>query len=267
MSDSAVAKPTGLLLPVVLFFAAFICLFALPAHGQTSREEVYARAAVTELWEPVPATVTTDARGVPSDALVLFAGEDLSQWQAVKGGPASWSVTPPTGDEPGYFTVVRGSGDIETAQSFTDVQLHIEWRAPAEVVGDSQGRGNSGVFLMRDYEVQVLDSFDNPTYSNGQAASVYKQHIPLVNASRPPGEWQSYDIIFRAPRFNPAGRMVVPATLTVLHNGVLVQNNVTLHGPTEFIGEPSYAAHGPLPIKLQDHGNPVSFRNIWVRRL
>jgi hypothetical protein len=148
------------------------------------------------------------------------------------------------------------------------VQLHIEWRAPAEVVGEGQGRGNSGVFLMERYEVQVLDSYDNRTYSNGQAGSIYKQSMPAVNASRPPGEWQSYDIVFMAPRFDAAGNVVSPATLTVFHNGVLVQNHFELRGPTVYIGEPAYEEHPPrLPLMLQDHGNPVSYRNVWVREL
>ena len=148
------------------------------------------------------------------------------------------------------------------------MQLHIEWRTPAEIVGEGQGRGNSGVFLMGKYEVQVLDSWQNPTYVNGQAASVYKQHIPLVNASRAPGEWQAYDIIFTAPRFGADGSVERPATLTVLHNGVVVQNHVTLKGPTVFRGTPRYEAHADkLPIMLQDHSNLISYRNIWVREL
>ena len=228
-----------------------------------TREEILARAAVTEVWEPVPEVVTPGeiGGGPPSDAVVLFSSGSLDAWESVKGGPAGWAV------EANEFVVVAGSGDIRTKASFTDVQLHVEWATPAEVVGESQGRGNSGVFLMNDYEVQVLDSFENETYSNGQAASIYKQHIPLVNASRPPGEWQSYDIIFMAPTFNGDGRLIRPAEITVLHNGVLVQNRVRIQGPTEFIGKPNYVAHGPGPIKLQDHGNPVRYRNIWVREL
>ena len=242
-----------------LLIACLVMLSSVALAAELA--DIHAKAEVTEVWEPVPPMVGTNSDGIPSDATVLFGGEDLSAWQSVKGGDAAWTVT----DD--HFTVVRGTGDIETKATFEDVQLHIEWRSPAEVIGDSQGRGNSGVFLMRDYEVQVLDSYDNPTYSNGQAASIYKQHIPLVNASNGPGVWQSYDIIFRAPRFSDNGRLSAPATITVLHNGVLVQNHVTLQGPTEYVGKPNYQAHGPLPIKLQDHGNPVSFRNIWVRRL
>ena len=218
------------------------------------------QAEVTELWQPEPPVVVAEQGQVPSDAIVLL-GEDLSAWRHGSGDPAQWHM-----DE-GVATVKAGTGDIFTKDSFESVQLHVEWRSPTEIEGEGQGRGNSGVFLMQHYEVQVLDSYQNPTYANGQAASVYKQHIPLVNASRSPGEWQSYDIIFMAPVFDSAGRIRRPATLTVLHNGVLVQNNVSVQGPTEFIGEPNYDAHGPLPIKLQDHSNPVSYRNIWVRRL
>jgi 3-keto-disaccharide hydrolase len=217
----------------------------------------------TEVWEPEPAIVTPgDGTGAPSDAIVLFDGSDLSHWQHEDGSDAKWLVND------GAVTVVAGTGTIETRESFADVQLHIEWRTPAEVVGDGQGRGNSGVFLQKLYEVQVLDSFNNRTYSNGQAASIYKQSIPLVNASRGPGEWQTYDIVFRAPRFGSDGSLLKPACVTVLHNGVLVQDHVEIKGPTVYIGEPSYLAH-PLrqPLLLQDHGNPVSFRNIWIREL
>jgi hypothetical protein len=220
------------------------------------------RARVTELWEPVPPVVTPgESAAAPSDALVLFDGDNLDQWQAEQGGDAAWKV------ENGIVTVVPGTGAIKTRQSFTDVQLHIEWRTPAEISGQGQGRGNSGVILMERYEIQVLDSFDNQTYANGQAGSVYKQHIPLVNASRAPGEWQSYDIIFVAPRFSDNGRIAEPARVTVLHNGVLIQNNVSIQGTAVFVGTPSYKAHGAAPIRLQEHRNPVSFRNIWVRQL
>ena len=217
---------------------------------------------LTEVWEPVPPKVDPgDAGRAPDDAIVLFDGTDLSAWTG-REGSARWEV----GD--GAFTVVKGAGDIETRQAFGDVQLHIEWRTPAEVVGEGQGRGNSGVFLMGLYEVQILDSYESRTYANGQAGSVYKQHIPEVNASRPPGEWQSYDIIFMAPRFAADGTLEEHATMTVLHNGVLIQNHVTLRGPTRFIGEPTYEPHADrLPLKLQDHGNAVSFRNVWVREL
>ena len=216
----------------------------------------------TEIWEPEPAVVTPAADGAPpSDAIVLFGGADLSAWRHEDGGPARWRV----GD--GWFEVLPESGAIETRQKFGDVQLHVEWSAPVPAKGEGQERGNSGVFLQKRYEVQVLDSYANRTYSNGQAASVYKQHIPLANAMRPPGEWQVYDIIYHAPRFAADGTVEKAATLTVLHNGVLVQDHVELRGATVYIGEPAYAAHGPDVLGLQDHGNPVRFRNIWVRQL
>ncbi len=217
----------------------------------------------TEVWEPEPPIVDPgDSRRAPSDAIVLFDGTDLSQWGSLRGGDARWAVAD------GAMTAAAGSGDIVTRQAFGDVQLHVEWRTPEVVEGEGQGRGNSGVFLMQRYEVQVLDSYDNRTYSNGQAASIYKQFIPLVNASRGPGQWQSYDIVFHAPRFASDGSLDHPAVMTVLHNGVLVQDHAVLRGPTVYIGDPAYEVHGArAPIQLQDHGNPVSYRNIWVREL
>ncbi len=238
--------------------ALFVGVFVITAsHAQDERPED------TEVWEPAPRLVATGAHGqAPSDAIVLFDGTDLSEWQHLDGRDAGWAV------EDGAVTVVGGAGDIRTRQSFGDVQLHIEWRSPPDIEGDGQGRGNSGVFLQGRYEVQVLDSWENRTYSNGQAASIYKQRMPLVNASRPPGEWQTYDIVFRAPRFDDEGELSEPAYLTVLHNGVLVQNHAEVEGLTVYIGAPNYEAHSPKePIVLQDHGNPVSFRNIWVREL
>jgi len=219
------------------------------------------RPEATEVWDPEPRLVTPGWEDAPpSDAIVLFGGTDLSGWTHEDGREAEWTV------EDGAVTVASGTGSIRTRQGFGDVQLHIEWRAPAEIAGDGQGRGNSGIFFMDRYEVQVLDSYENRTYSNGQAGSIYKQHIPLVNASRPPGVWQSFDIVFIAPRFDPDGRLLSPAHLTVFHNGVLIHNHVGLRGPTVYIGLPEYEAHGErAPILLQDHSNPVSYRNIWVR--
>lgn len=244
--------------PVTLTLLALITTDTASASGS----DLHERARVTELWHPVPVKVTPGrASKPPSDAVILLGDQALSSWINRQGAPAGWQL------ENGVATVTPGSGDIFTIEHFTDVQLHVEWRAPEKVSGHSQGRGNSGIFLMDRYEVQVLDSYDNPTYSNGQAASIYKQHIPLVNASKAPGEWQSYDIVFMAPRFNDAGRLVKAAQVTVLHNGVLVQNNVSISGPTSYVGAPNYEAHGPAPIRLQDHGNPVSYRNIWLRRL
>ncbi|GGW55411.1 3-keto-disaccharide hydrolase [Alishewanella tabrizica] len=214
----------------------------------------------TEVWEPVPAIITAAPQAAPSDALVLLDA-NLSQWQSLKGGKAPWSM------QDGVLTVTPGSGDITTSASFCDIQLHMEWRVPAEF-GEKKGqlRNNSGIFLQQRYEIQILDSYNNPTYPNGQAASVYKQTIPLVNASRAPGEWQTYDIIYRAPRFS-GEQLSSPGYITVLHNGVLVQNHIEIQGTTEWIGAPKYQAHGCAPLQLQDHGDAVSFRNIWVRRL
>ncbi len=221
--------------------------------------------ATTEVWIPEPPKVTPGKTGsdAPSDAIILFNGSSASAWQQKKdGSEAKWTVTDNT------LTVKAGAGDIQTKQKFGDCQLHIEWRSPAEVKGEGQGRGNSGIFLMGRYELQVLDSYESKTYANGQAASIYKQHIPLVNACRAPGEWQTYDIIFTAPRFGENGRVIEPARITVLHNGVLVQNNVTIWGGTQYIGSPYYEKHDAKePIILQDHGNPVSYRNIWIREL
>jgi hypothetical protein len=166
------------------------------------------------------------------------------------------------------MTVAGGTGNIKSKQGFGDCQLHIEWRTPAIVKGEGQGRGNSGIFFMGLYELQVLDNYNNVTYSNGQAGSIYKQRMPLVNASRKPGEWQTYDVVFTAPRFNEDGTVKAAARITVLHNGVLVQNNIEIWGATEYIGTPGYTKHADkLPFILQDHGDAVSYRNIWVREL
>ena len=221
--------------------------------------------SATEFYEPVPPKVDPGKTNAdpPSDAIVLFDGKDLNMWQSVndKSFP-KWNLSD------GTMVVQKGAGNIQTKQSFGDIQLHIEWRAPQEIVGEGQGRGNSGIFLMGLYELQVLDSYESKTYTNGQAASIYKQSVPLVNATKSPTEWQTYDVIFKAPRFNKDGIVIDPATITVLHNGVLVQNHFTLRGPTEYIGIPKYKAHAEkLPLILQDHGNPVSYRNIWVREL
>jgi hypothetical protein len=218
----------------------------------------------TEVWDPIPKIVEPGKSNdlPPSDAIVLFNGKDLSAWLDKNNQPAKWSL------ENNAMTVAKGTGDIHTEKKFGSCQLHIEWRTPEEVVGESQGRGNSGIFLMGRYELQVLDSYNNRTYSNGQAGSIYKQHIPLVNASRKPGEWQTYDVIFTAPSFNTDGSVQSPARITVLHNGVLVQNNVEIKGSTAYIGKPAYTKHGEKEsLSLQDHGNPVSYRNIWIREL
>lgn len=247
---------------IAVFLSTTIAMSSGEVLASATASEIQRAAQITELWEPVPPPVTPGEDGAPpSDAIVLLDGSNLDAWEAVKGGAPGWHLAD------GVTTVVPGTGDIRTRGVFEDVQLHIEWRTPAVIEGEGQGRGNSGIFLMERYEVQVLDSYENPTYSNGQAASIYKQHIPLVNASRPPGEWQTYDILFTAPRFNNAGRIVSPAKVTVLHNGVLVQHGAVVQGETEYIGAPGYETHGPAPIRLQDHRNPVSYRNIWVRSL
>jgi hypothetical protein len=217
----------------------------------------------TEVWDPVPKMVTPGVNTQPpSDATVLFNGKDISEWTTMDGAPAKWK------SDKNSMVAIKGAGNIRTKKGFGDCQLHVEWQAPAVVEGEGQGRGNSGIFLMGNYEVQVLDSYNNRTYRNGQAASIYKQYIPLVNASKKPGEWQVYDIIFTAPHFNDDGSLKSPAFVTVLHNGVLVQNHVELRGGTVYIGQPSYKKHADKePIVLQDHGNPVKYRNIWVREL
>lgn len=239
--------------------AGVVTLLAIPALAQQNKM----KPEETEVWEPEPRMVTTAPDKAPSDAIVLFDGRSLDQWVSEKDGssPAEWEVAD------GAFTVAAGKGGIQTKQKFSDYQLHVEWKSPTKIVGEGQGRGNSGIFMQGLYEVQVLDSYNNRTYSNGQAASLYKQRIPLVNATKAPGEWQTYDIIWTAPRFNADGILISKARVTILHNGVLVQNNVELDGPTEYIGIPKYKAHGPGSIALQDHGNPVSFRNIWIRPL
>lgn len=219
----------------------------------------------TEVWEPQPKIISTGELGTPpSDAIVLFDGKNLDEWiGAEDGAAAKWTV------KDGAFTVAPGTKDIKTKKEFGDMQLHVEWRSPAVTDPSkvSQGRGNSGIFLHERYEVQVLDNYENKTYSDGQAGSIYKQHIPLANACKKPGEWQVYDIIYTAPRFNEEGRVVIPAYVTVMHNGVLVQNHVALWGSTQYIGFPLYEKHGKAGIKLQDHGNLVSYRNIWLREL
>lgn len=239
----------------------------------------------TEQWDPVPARVTPGFLDAPpSDAIILFDGTDLSAWHTPKydygarmdhvESILAWKTSNPSFTDAewevkdGAMIVSPGKGAIETKQSFGDVQLHIEWLAPVDPGKKGQGYSNSGIFLMGLYEMQILNSYENSTYGNGQGGAMYKQHTPLVNASRPPGEWQSYDIIFNAPRFKEDGTLERAANITAFHNGVLIQNNAELSGPCVFIGEPYYVAHPEkMPILLQDHGNPVRFRNIWVREL
>ena len=219
---------------------------------------------MTELWDPIPKVINPGNNSTPpSDAIILFDGSDLSQW--IKSGTAEeahWQI-----NSDGSMTVQKGGG-TETKEEFGSVQLHVEWRTPEKVKGDGQGRGNSGVYFQKVYEVQVLDSYNNRTYSNGQAASIYKQSIPLVNATRPPGEWQSYDIIFNEPQYDQKGNRIKKGSFTVFHNGVLVQNNVEIQGTTVYRGQPQLRdIKTPKRLYLQDHGNPVSYRNIWLRQL
>lgn len=238
----------------------------LPAAARQAQQ---ADPKDTEAWAPEPRrAVPASLAAAPSDAVVLFDGKDLGEWVSAgaPARPAGWTVAD------GAFTVRGGSGDIQTRRTFTDYQIHLEWRVPAGLPGSGQGRGNSGLFLASSangggYEIQILDCTGNKTYVNGQAASLYKQHAPLVDACAAPGEWQSYDVIWTAPRFAPDGKLISPAYVTALHNGVLVHNHVALAGETLHVGQPAYRPHGPLPIRLQDHGDPVSFRNVWVRPL
>lgn len=225
---------------------------------------------MTEFWEPQVPVITPGKASAnafitaPSDAIILFDGKDLSKWKNKDGGPAKWEV------KDGVFTVKKGTGDISTIQNFNDFQLHIEWAVPSNISGKSQARGNSGIFLQGVYELQVLDNYNNRTYSNGQAGSIYKQTAPLKNAMRSPGEWNVYDVIYTAPRFKEDSSLFSPARVTVLHNGVLIQNNTVITGNTPYTGLPKYTYHGKGPIKLQDHGDPsqpLSFRNIWIREL
>jgi hypothetical protein len=259
-TDSSLHPFTGNTMTRPLLMTA--CLLAAAPALALSGGDASRDPSKTEVWKPVPATVTTPAGAAPSDAILLFNGTDVSAWESEQGGRVPWQVAE------GALTVVPGSKGIRTKQSFCDVQLHVEWRTPTETRGfDGQHRGNSGIFLQDRYELQVLDSYNNPTYANGQAGSMYKQAIPLVNASRAPGEWQAYDIIWKAPRFSPGGGLVSPARITVLHNGVLVQNDTVLAGKTEYIDAPSYTPHACAPISLQEHDSKVSYRNIWVREL
>jgi hypothetical protein len=253
--------------PILL--TAFLSGIIFMANAQEQK----AKPEDTEIWEPVPKVVTPgeNFRDAPSDAIILFDGKSLDQWvQNKDGSPAQWDV------KDGILTVNKNFGNIETKQKFNSYQLHIEWREPTTLTGTGQARGNSGVFLAstgpgdNGYELQVLDSYNNKTYVNGMAGSIYKQAIPLANPGRKNGEWQTYDIVWNAPTFNDDGSLKSPARATVFFNGVLVENNYELKGVTKYIGKPEYKAHGACPIKLQAHGDksePLSFRNIWVREL
>ena len=233
-----------------------------------------ARPEDTEVWQPSPPVVTPDAlvpRAPPAGAVVLFDGTDLDEWvNARDGARAGWTLAD------GVVIVDKSAGTIETRRRFRNYEFHLEWRVPPGITGEGQSRGNSGVFLAstgrgdRGYELQILDSYANATYVNGMAGSIYKQSIPLANPTRPPGEWQSYDVTWTAPTFDADGSLLAPARVTVFFNGVLAQDDFVLQGQTEFIGSPAYTAHGDSPIKLQAHGDPsppIAFRNIWLREL
>ena len=253
--------------------AAVTFVGGLAIVGAVCAADENADPKATEQWEPVPAIVTPGSteNAPPSDAIVLFDGRNLDQWVSTKDhSPARWKVAG------GVITVDKSAGNIETKQSFRDYQLHLEWRIPENITGEGQYRGNSGVFLAATgpgdagYEIQILDSFNNKTYVNGQAAAVYKQSAPLVNSARPPGAWQTFDIIWSAAVFAADGKVTSPAYVTVFHDGVLVQNHFRLAGETTFRGVPQYKPYQQAPIKLQAHGDPsppISFRNIWVRKL
>lgn len=263
----------------IAFAPALLMLIAIGPSLASAQSATSSKAAeptdpkATEQWEPVPKIVTPGKQdsAPPSDAIALFDGRDLDQWETSKDhSPAQWKV------HDGVFTVNKPTGNIQTKQKFKNYQLHLEWFVPTNITGEGQLRGNSGVFLAstgpgdEGYEIQIMDSFKNKTYVNGQAASIYKQTPPLANAMRPPGEWQTYDIVWTAPVFAADGTLKSPAFVTVFHNGVLVQNHTQLAGETFYIGKPKYKPYDAAPIKLQAHGDPsppISFRNIWVRPL
>jgi hypothetical protein len=239
------------------FFILLLLSLCNPVNAQKDH-------LVTEQWKPEPVVVVpgNNPGSSPSDAVILFNGTGVNAWQQADGKEAKWTVKENT------LTILPGSGDLQTKEKWGDCQLHIEWKIPSDIAGEGQARGNSGIFFMGRYELQILDSYRNKTFSNGQAASVYKQHVPLVNASRPPGEWQSFDIIFTAPRFSEKGTLITPAYLTVHYNGVLVLNHVALWGGVRNTGLPVYEKHDAKDVlRIQDHGAPLSFRNIWIREL
>ncbi len=269
---------------VVLVFAHFqLAAQELPALDWEELGKIHPWT-YTEINKEIAIVKPGDNTQPPSDAIVLFNGKDLNEWQKTPFGEGVLMdrtelflknyKAQPDGKSPdwtidnGELVVPKDKGAIASKKSFGDMQLHVEWFVPVLEGKTGQAYGNSGIFLMGLYEIQVLNSYENETYSNGQAGSIYKQHSPMVNASRPPGTWQTYDILFSAPRFSESGNVVRPGQVTVIHNGIVVQYNSILQGPTVFIGEPYYVAHpDKLPIVLQDHANPVRYRNIWVREL
>lgn len=252
--------------------ALILLLAVFPAFLATAQEKTYPEPermtpGMTEFWTPQPKVVTPGdilTNSAPSDAIVLFDGKNLDAWVSGRGGEAGWTV------HDGVVTVNKRSGDIVTKESFGSFQLHIEWCVPENITGESQARGNSGVYLQDKYEIQILDCYKNETYANGQTGSVYKQVIPLANAMRKPGEWNVYDIIYSAPVFNEDGTYRLPPYVTVIQNGIVLLNHFEIRGTTEYIGHPKVAPHGDGPIRLQSHGDrsePISFRNIWLRKM
>ena len=250
-----------------------ICLIAGTQSVQAQADSLDDHK-LTEIYTPVPPVVTPGktSSDAPSDAIILFDGKNQDEWVSGNDGttPANWVVAH------GALTVSKTFGTIQTKRSFSNYQLHVEWKIPTDITGEDQARGNSGVFLASTgpgdagYELQVLDCYNNKTYTNGQAGSIYKQSVPLANACKKPGEWQTYDVVWTAPVFNQDGSLASPARVTAFHNGVLVENNFELKGMTRYRGKPYYKAHGPSPIKLQAHGDksePISYRNIWIRPL
>ena len=253
---------------LTFLFAVPVCLSTFVAWGATGTVEPYAsrpspKWKISDRKRTEPVAITPVVGGKPpSDAIVLFNGHDLFNWRAAGDKPADWKI----GD--GFFQTTPGIGDIHTVDAYGDCQLHVEWSTPNPPHGKDQARGNSGIYVMSNYEIQVLDSYKAKTYPDGQAAAVYAQDPPLVNASLPPGAWQTYDIVFHGPRFDDAGKLTRPASVTVLHNGVLVQDNTVLTGPTTYMARPPYKQHAEkMPLLLQDHDSPVRYRNLWIREL
>ena len=263
--STSVRRPRPLLDALVLPLAGAAFALIAPMRAQEKpapKPDPHAHEVPAPKAAPRVVMPGSEPGAPPADAIVLFDGTDLSKWESDRGGAAQWTVAD------GAMQVKPKAGGIRTKQTFGDVQLHLEWATPSVVKGEGQGRGNSGVFLMGRYEIQVLDSHENTTYFHGQAGSVYKQHAPLVNASRKPGEWQTYDIVFHAPRFDVNGKIAERARFTVFHNGVLVQDHAEVMGITTHEGPPYYEAHPEkLPLGLQDHGDLVKYRNIWIREI
>lgn len=251
----------------MLFVVACTVCMTVGAQQKEYPQREQMRPGMSEYWTPQPKVVIPGdihTQTAPSDAIVLFDGKNLDAWESTKGGAAQWTVRDDA------FTVNKKAGDIQTKQKFDSYQLHIEWLIPEGIIGSSQARGNSGIFMQGMYEVQVLDCYENETYVNGQTGSIYKQTPPLANAMRKPGEWNVYDIIYSAPIFKEDGTYRVPPTITVIHNGVVLQNHTTILGTTEYIGFPQVTPHGAGSIVLQSHGDPsapISFRNVWLREL